>query len=164
MTFLGENLKMKYSQFALVLLCCLLLTSCKFNKNDKNILPNMDESELPVAENKQTHSNIITENMDKYPREIRIFQDKAFTDRLKALTGEEYQTILNNFDTETPIVAEMGTYKFTGCKAHDCVGFKTTFLYDSYEDNLNVVVSREGKVKVYDEKGKITVTKSLQLK
>src|ERR1700750_1178816 len=34
--------------------------------------------------------NIITKNTGKYPHDIKLFEDKSFADRVKKLTGAQY--------------------------------------------------------------------------
>lgn len=125
----------------------------------------LNEEEEEAIEEENRMSNFFAEHEGAYTqKDLEIFKNADFTERIKKLTGENYAEIVKNFNTETPIVSVDGIYKFTGCKQHDCPSFFTTILYDSNKDNMNVVVDQNGKVKVYDEKGKITMTKSLRAK
>lgn len=147
----------------------LVLAACKNNKTaeqERTKIEVTEDGELEVYEKDALPLEIITQNEDKYPiQDLNIFEDNDVSDRLKKIAGkEEYEAILDNFETETPIVSDDGIYKFTGCKQHDCPSFLTTVLYDADEDNFNLVIEKEGKTKVYDEKGKITVSKALQAK
>lgn len=164
---------MKSTSFitALFLSLSLVFVSCKENKKDQS---EGTQSEMSI--NKDTINetgesvslaitkNVITENEDQYPHDIDLFDNKEITSRLKKITGDVYDSIMENFNTETPIVSLNGVYKFTGCKEHDCPAFHTTVIYDAKDDNFNVLVAQKGSVKVYDEKGKITMTKALKLK
>ncbi len=141
--------------FIALVLVSLMVVSCKFNDAPKA---------TDAAESAKTYTNILTENVDLYPRDIDLFGDNAINKRVKALLGDQYSNMLQNFDTQSAIVTDAGLYKVTGCKAHDCVGYLTTILYDSHTDNLNVTISIAGKVKVYAEKGPIVVTRALQVK
>ncbi|NML71030.1 hypothetical protein HHL23_14665 [Chryseobacterium sp. RP-3-3] len=108
--------------------------------------------------------NILTKNTGKYPNDIKLFEDKSFANRVKKLTGAQYDEMLKNFNVESPIVSENGIYKVTGCKQHDCPGYLTSIFYDSKNDNLNVSIDKNGKVADFAEKGKITVTEALKSK
>ncbi|SFN21958.1 hypothetical protein SAMN05421594_1571 [Chryseobacterium oleae] len=108
--------------------------------------------------------NIITKNTGKYPHDIKLFEDKSFSDRVKKLTGAQYDEMLKNFNVESPIVSDNGIYKVTGCKQHDCPGYSTSIFYDAKTDNLNVSIDKNGKVTDFAEKGKITVTDALKSK
>lgn len=153
----------------LSLMMAVFMVSCKDNKQVKSTdSQNVVESVLNAEETEKTENetfqNIITENEDQYPRDIAVFEDPEISERIQKLVGDEYQSILENFNTETPIVSDKDVYKFTGCKEHDCPSFHSTVLYDAKDNNLNVLVSKKGKVKVYEEKGKIVITKTLNVK
>lgn len=149
------------------LLLSLTLVSCKYNK-----VKSGEESDATTTINSESSSSVdskiaqlITQNVDQYPQsDLKLLENTDFKDRLKALTGNDYENIMENFDTETPIVSDEDVYKFTGCKAHNCPSFLTTILYDAKTDNMNVLVSKNGKVKIYEEDGKITTTKTLRAK
>ncbi len=145
--------KRNFSFIVSIILGVLVLTSCKMNSKKS------EEATIKPAAHTLA---IITQNVGKYPRNIHLFENDTLARRIQKLAGTEYDTILKYFNTQTPVVAEKGIYKFTGCKAHDCPAFLTTIYYDAHTDNLNVVVNQHGKVKVYAEKGKITVTKTLR--
>lgn len=106
--------------------------------------------------------NIITKNIGKYPNDIKLFEDKSFVERVKKITGTQYDEILKNFNVESQIVSENGIYKITGCKQHDCSGYSTSIFFDSKNNNLNVLIDKNGKVTDFAEKGKIQVTDVLK--
>ncbi|CAM2971266.1 hypothetical protein DRF59_09800 [Chryseobacterium flavum] len=108
--------------------------------------------------------NIITKNVGKYPHDIKFFEDKSISERLKKLAGSQYDEMVKNFNVESPIASENGIYKLTGCKQHDCPGYSTSIYYDAKNDNLNVSIDKNGKVTDFAEKGKITVSESLKSK
>ncbi|SHH66996.1 hypothetical protein SAMN05421866_3407 [Chryseobacterium oranimense] len=106
--------------------------------------------------------SIITNNIGKYPHDIKLFENKDFTDRVKRITGAQYDEIFNNFNVESQIVSENGIYKVTGCKQHDCPGYSTSIFYDSKNDNLNVAIDKNGKITDFTEKEKIKITDVLK--
>lgn len=108
--------------------------------------------------------NIITKNVGKYPHEIKLFEDKAITERLKKLVGAQYDDMVKYFNVESPIASENGIYKLSGCKQHDCPGYATTIYYEAKNDNLNVSIDKSGKVTDFAEKGKIMVSEALKSK
>ncbi|TZF94129.1 hypothetical protein FW781_15995 [Chryseobacterium panacisoli] len=108
--------------------------------------------------------NIITKNVGKYPHDIKLFEDKNITERLKKLAGAQYDEMVKNFNVESPITSENGIYKLTGCKQHDCPGYATSIFYDAKNDNLNISIDKNGKVTDFAEKGKITVSETLKAK
>lgn len=108
--------------------------------------------------------NIITKNVDKYPHDIKFFEDKGIKERLKKLVGTQYDEMVKNFNVEGPISSENGIYKLTGCKQHDCPGYATSIYYDSKNDNLNVSIDKDGNISDFNEKGKIPGTEKSEKK
>jgi hypothetical protein len=108
--------------------------------------------------------DVITKNDGKYPHDVKLFEDKGLTDRLKKAVGKDYDEMVKNFSVESPIVSENGIYKLHGCKQHDCPGYATSIYYDSKNDNLNVSIDKNGKLTDFAEKGKIAVSESLKSK
>lgn len=121
------------------------------------------QSEVVVTEPELKVNNIITENVGKYPRDINLFENEEIVSRLKFLTGENYLEMLSNFNVETPIVSENGIYKVTGCKQHDCPAYHTTILFDAHNDNMNVLINQDGKIKGFAEKATIDLTETLEM-
>lgn len=106
----------------------------------------------------------VTDNNGQYAKAIGLFEDSLIYLRVKALAGNLYDSIVANYQTESPIVSEEGVYKFSGGKAHDVPAFQTTFYYDSKDDNLNILVSQNGKETLLKEKKEIPVTETLKSK
>lgn len=164
----------KISQVILVIgICALVLASCKNQKNKNG--EDQTQTEMKSAGASEgdslTNSNsktepLITENEGSYVRQdLNLFEEGGeVADRLKKLAGDHYDSIVDNYETETPIAQDEGVYKFTGCKQHDCPSFLTTILYDSQDNNFNIIVDKDGKVKTYQEKGKIEMTDALKSK
>ena len=123
----------------------------------------IQQSEVVVTEPELKVNNIITENVGKYPRDINLFENEEVVSRLKFLTGENYLEMLSNFNVETPIVSENGIYKVTGCKQHDCPAYHTTILFDAHNDNMNVLINQDGKIKGFAEKATIDLTETLEM-
>ncbi len=155
----------------LILVFSFLNISCKDSNKVKSAdSPNVMETVIGEEEEEETTKdniagNLITENEGEYVnKDLNIFENTDFVDRIKPIVEEVYEEILENFNTETPIVSDRDIYKFTGCKAHDCPSYLITFLYDAKNDNFNVLINQNGRVKVYEENGKVTVTKKLRAK
>ncbi|WP_154662288.1 hypothetical protein ACF3NR_09665 [Vaginella massiliensis] len=148
-------------------------TSCNQNKTNEEMsqeTPEMVETAdsmdvtTDVTENSAATQNVITQNEGKYPREVELFGDNEIANRIKKLVGAEFEEISKNFQVETPIVSENNVYKFSGCQQHSCPSFHTTVVYDANNDNLNVMVDKDGKVQNFNEKGEITLTETLKMK
>ena len=136
----------------------LLAVSCGEKK--------VEEKTEPTTTEATAGKNVITENEGKNPRDFKLFEDAdaTVTDRLKKIAGDKYEELVKNFNVETPVVSEDGIYKVTGCKKDACPEFQTTILFDSKNDNFNVIIDENGKVTEFAEKGKINYTESLKSK
>ncbi|MBL3548316.1 MULTISPECIES: hypothetical protein [unclassified Chryseobacterium] len=130
---------------------------------DSTGIPKTDSAAVPSQVTAST-DNIITKNVGKYPHDIKLFEDKSLTERLKKVVGPEYAEMVKFFNVESRIVSENGIYKLDGCKQHDCPGYSTSIYYDVKNDNLNVAIDKNGKVSDFAEKGKITVSETLKAK
>ncbi|REC46786.1 hypothetical protein [Chryseobacterium pennipullorum] len=108
--------------------------------------------------------NIITKSVGKYPHDIKLFEDKNITARLKKLVGNQYDEMVKNFNVESPVSSENGIYKLSGCKQHDCPGYSTSIYFDAHNDNLNVSIDKNEQVTHFAEKGKIKVSDALKVK
>jgi hypothetical protein len=109
-------------------------------------------------------ATIIKSNEGKTALDAKLFEDSVFTARVKALAGAEYDSIVANFNTQTPIVSENGIYKLSGGKAHAVPEFKTTIIFDSNADNLNIQIEKMDKKNVLKEKDEIKMTETLMKK
>lgn len=160
---------MKKSIFKTLVCVCVMmvLAACGKTVKEENTAQKSAMQEQADGENASaSHAklSLITQNVDQYPSDVGVLDNAEIAKRLAAIMGDGYEEALHNFDTETPIVTANGVYKFTGCKAHDCPAYQITVLYDEKTDNLNVLVDRKGRIKVYDEKGKITISSALEAK
>lgn len=96
-------------------------------------------------------ADLFTDAEDQYPRDLGLFDNDAFKARLWEVTGDEYDEIVANFNVQTPVEVADGVYKFNGGKTNAVPEFNTTIYYDSKNDNLNVVVTRNGESVLYVE-------------
>lgn len=155
---------------AISLILSLGASSCKKQQSSNQISENKDSITSAISGNAVQEikildpNNIIVKNEGKYPLEIKIFEDESFNERVKDITGSEYDAIIKNFNVETPIVSESGIYKFSGCKQHDCPSFQTIIYYDAKTDNINVIINKNDKISSFSEKGKIDISETLSKK
>ena len=107
---------------------------------------------------------LLKSNEGKTALDAKLLDNEAFTARVKALAGAEYDSIVANFNTQTPIVSENGIYKLAGGRAHSVPAFNTTIIYDANKDNLNIQIEKSGKTNVLKEKEEIKMTDALKSK
>lgn len=122
------------------------------------------EIEIPSTDSAPAIADLFLQNEGKYPHDIQLFDHENFNDRLKALLGDVYPSMIENFQTETPIVSENGIYKITGCKEHACPDFFTMILYDKDKDNLYVTIEKGEDKRMFLEKEMISLTETLKTK
>lgn len=155
---------------AISLILSLGVSSCKKQQSPNQTSENKDSIASVISDNAVQDikildsNNVIVKNEGKYPLEVKIFEDKSFNDRIKSITGSEYDAIVKNFNVETPIVSENGVYKFSGCKQHDCPSFQTIIYYDAKTDNINVIINKNEKISSFREKEKINISETLSKK
>lgn len=97
-------------------------------------------------------ADVIGKNEGKYPSDIKLFSNREIVTRLKVLLGAEYETMLQNFTVQTPIVGSGGIYKVTGCAAHACSAYLTQMFFDVKKDNINVIIDQNGVIEKFKEK------------
>jgi hypothetical protein len=91
----------------------------------------------------------------KYAAQEKLFENETIADRLKALNRFNYDALLQNYNTETPIIIVDNIAHMSGCKQHDCPSNAYDFFIDLDNDNINVYHFRSNMLRVYQEKGMI---------
>ena len=154
----------KIMYFAAALLCTGMV-SCNNGKTTN--AENVDSTNMAIETIDSSGTNfksLLTDNEGKTAEDAKLFENKAFTSRVKELTGSEYDSIVANFNTQTPITSENGVFKLTGGRAHEVPAFNTVIVYDSNNDNLNVIINKLDKKNVLKEKEEIKMTETLEKK
>ena len=103
-------------------------------------------------------------NEGKTALDAKLLENETFIARVKSLAGAQYDSIVANFNTQAPIVSENGVYKLSGGRAHSVPAFNTTIVYDSQNDNLNIMIEKSGETTVLKEKDEIKMTDALKSK
>lgn len=89
----------------------------------------------------------------KYPTEEKIFENKVLKSRLKKLKRLNYDLLVQNWNTETPITIENHIVHSSGCKSHSCPESAFELFVDLKHDNINVYHFSNNTLRVYTEKG-----------
>ena len=89
----------------------------------------------------------------KYATQEKLFENASFANRLKELDRFNYEALLQNYNTETPIVIVDNIVHMSGCKQHSCPSNAYDFFIDLDNDNINVFYFRNNMLRVYQEKG-----------
>jgi hypothetical protein len=89
----------------------------------------------------------------KYPTQEKIFQNKELQRRLKKIRRLNYDLLVQNWNTETPITIENQIIHSSGCKSHDCPSSAFELFIDLKNNNINVYHFSNNSLRVYVEKG-----------
>ena len=91
-------------------------------------------------------------------REIELWDSKDIDTRLgKLMGGDDYAAMKNAWLVESPIAAEGDILMMAGCAQDNCAGNQYVMFVDVAKDNFNVQHFKDGKPKVYKEKGDIVL-------
>lgn len=96
--------------------------------------------------------SFITAWSGKYPKEVNLFGLNVLDDRLKQLMGAQYDTMIANWNTETPIQVEDSIIHTSGCKAHNCPANSYDLYIDLAGNNINIYNFRHDTLTFYAEK------------
>lgn len=104
-----------------------------------------EEGDIIVMQPAATTSNdsvsnliFLTEWVGKYPKEVDLFNLNVVTSRLQQMMGAQYDSLIANWNTETPIQLEDSIIHTSGCKAHNCPADAYELYIDLTDDNINV--------------------------
>lgn len=152
----------KQITLSLVLICVLL--SCNKRKTTTELPPEpavqqQEEIEPVVIEEEpaivipDVPLGFLVTYEGKYAAKERLFENKTLANRLKKLERFNYEALLQNYHTETPIVILNNIVHMSGCKQHSCPSNAYDFFIDLDNDNVNVYHFRSNMLRVYQEKG-----------
>ena len=168
---------MKKNSILSILLLFLVLHSCKkdnVNNQPQETRKNTDTIEvketLPVKteevqvtkpeEVKKVNKKTVKQGLffledlvGKYPTEEKIFQNRVLSQRLKKIRRLNYDLLVQNWNTETPISIENNIIHASGCKSHNCPESAFELFVDLKNDNINVYHFSNNSLRVYTEKG-----------
>lgn len=155
---------MKQQIYFLVLIGFFL--SCdKLKKNNESpVEPAIEQQEeIPVVEIEEEPEIVIPDvplgflvtYEGKYATQEKLFENELLAARLKAIDRFNYETLIQNYNTETPIEIVDNIAHMSGCKQHNCPSSAYEFFIDLDNDNINVYHFRNNMLRVYQETGRI---------
>ncbi|WKK67556.1 hypothetical protein [Lutimonas zeaxanthinifaciens] len=126
---------------------------------EKEIVPENIIEEKKVV--KETHEIVIPDvplgflvtYEGKYAAREKLFENEDFASRLKSLDRFNYEALLKNYNTETPVSIVDNVVHMSGCRQHDCPASAYDFFIDLDNDNINIFHFRSNMLRVYQEKG-----------
>ena len=119
----------------------------------EEIEPRAVEEEKPEIIIPDVPLGFLVTYQGKYATQEKLFENETIATRLKALNRFNYEALLQNYNTETPIVIVDNVVHMSGCKQHSCPINDYDFFIDLDNDNINVFYFRNNMLRVYQEKG-----------
>lgn len=89
----------------------------------------------------------------KYPNDAKLFDNTAFTDRLKKLLGDRYNFLKETWAVETPMEYSNDIFTASACQAHNCGATNFIIVYDFLKNVMYAGIREEGKIKTVAEDG-----------
>lgn len=89
----------------------------------------------------------------KYPYEAKLFNNTAFTYRLKKLLGNRYNFLKETWAVEIPIEFNDNIFVASACQAHNCSLTNFIVVYDFSSDIMYAGIREQNKVNIYSENG-----------
>lgn len=153
-------------QLFVALFICALILGCQKRKGNTDLGPKstnetqdslvndpIEQSNEPLKVIPKVPLGFLVTYEGKYATQEKIFNNIELADRLKRLERFNYDALLQNYNTETPITIVDNIVHMSGCKQHDCPSNAYDFFIDLTNDNINVYYFRNNMLRVYQEKG-----------
>jgi len=159
--------KLKYLSFLLI----IVFYNCDLTKKEKINEPveNIDEIDKEVDKGELKVVKVVAKTLPElfslndyigeYPTQIKLFENEILASRLKKINRLDYDVLVANWNTETPITIEDDIVHSSGCKSHDCPSSGYELFIDLKNDNINIYHFRSNTLRVYTEKEWITLPK-----
>ncbi len=141
--------------FYSIILATFSFSSCmpihKSDEESKVVTTN--EKEL-AEKRTATNLDFLKELNGKYPIKVKLFDNSAFTERLKKLLGySRYTFLTETWAVETPIQFTLNNFVVSGCKAHDCSSTYFIIVFDFSKNVMYAGIRENDEVTTYSEDG-----------
>ena len=131
----------------LAFLTALILSSC----NQKN---SRTTGIQPRENSTSTNLDFLKQLDGKYPFEVKLFDNDAFTQRLQKLLGtSRYNFLKETWGVEMPMEFTNNVFVASGCQAHNCGSTNFIVVYDFSVDVMYAGIREENQVTTYSEDG-----------
>jgi hypothetical protein len=115
-----------------------------------------------VNSEEQTDLSFMNNAGGKYPHEINLFKNKAFSSRLQKLLKDDYELFVEWWAVEEPIKEiRPGIYWAEACKAHECAFIDFALYLDVNENYIVAGMNTDVGVEVFSEKPKRKTPKTM---
>ncbi|TFV94719.1 hypothetical protein E4S40_11970 [Algoriphagus kandeliae] len=91
---------------------------------------------------------------EKYPYDVKLFENSAFTERLKNLLGpERFTFLIETWAVEMPIEYDNELFIAQACQKNNCDTTNFIILYDTSKMIMHVGIRENDEAKIYSEEG-----------
>lgn len=122
-------------------------------KESEPVIPEEIKVTKPTVKRAKKGLHFLEDLEGKYPTQEKIFQNKELERRLKKIRRLNYDLMVQNWNTETPITIENNIAHASGCKSHNCPSSAFELFIDLKNNNINVYHFSNNSLRVYTEKG-----------
>lgn len=140
----------------------LTLTACHGGLKKNSTNTSAEKADVKHPQQKISDLMFICGWVGKYPGEVKLLEQPALSSRLKTLLGNQYNFMMGNWNTETPIMMIDSIIHTSGCKAHDCASVSYDLYIDLPTDNINMYAIKNDTVKLYTENDTISLPKKFK--
>jgi len=121
----------------------------------------IDKNDIQPKPEAKSHTgiNFLNDLIGKYPKQEKIFNNEILSHRLKEVDNLDFDKLIANWNTETPLVIEDQIIHASGCNDNDCASNAYELFIDLANDNINVYHFRGNTLRVYTEKEWINLPK-----
>ena len=124
---------------------------------EENIEPEIINKTMEVNSKSKPDALYFNALLGKYPTQVGLFQNEILASRLKNINRFDYEALITNWNTESPITMEDQIVHASGCKSHNCPSSGYELFIDLKNDNINIYHFRSNTMRVYTEKDWITL-------
>lgn len=107
--------------------------------------------------------SLFANSVGKYPsRDLHIWDKVDFASRVNKILDDAKYSNLTSLTVETPIVRDGYHYKFTSCESNNFSDNHATIYYDAKNDNIMVLLEKNGGSERFSEKGRFYPSDKLE--
>lgn len=150
---------MMNKRWIVMLLCMSLVAFVACNSKAKQATVTEEEEDVVVMQPQSATNNADTSNLTflaewvgKYPKEVDLFNLNALTSRLQQMMGSQYDSLIANWNTETPIQMEDSILHTSGCRVNNCPADSYELYISLPDNNINVYNFRNDTLYFFAEK------------
>lgn len=119
----------------------------------ENVIEETEENKTPEIRIPDVPLGFLLTYEGKYATRENLFEKEEFAQRLQSLDRFNYEALLKNYNTETPVTIVDNVVHMSGCRQHECPASAYDFFIDLDNDNINIFHFRSNMLRVYQEKG-----------